>query len=189
MTGVTDYRLQDRMEIQDALFRYVRGVDRRDWDLVRSAYHPDAFDDHGAYKGDVDGFIESLKKRHATIEQSMHVVANCVIEFDSPDGAVVETYFVTYQRIAATAGDSRAIYLRGRPYGPDDAVETEVVGRYVDRVTRRDGAWRVQHRTVVFELMRAEPVPSGGGLSPKWALCGRNGDDPIETLRREVGLA
>src|SRR5690606_38490084 len=106
-----------------------------------------------------------------------------------PDGAVVETYFITYQRISPTAGDSRAIYLHGKPYGPDDAVETEVVGRYVDRLTRRDGAWRVQSRTVVAELMRAEPVPAGGGLSHKWALCGRNGDDPIEALRREVGLA
>ena len=31
-------RPRDRQEIQDCLFRYVRGVDRRNWDLARSAY-------------------------------------------------------------------------------------------------------------------------------------------------------
>ena len=49
-----DLRLRDRHEIQECLFRYVRGVDRRNWDLVRSAYHPDAYDDHGNYKGNID---------------------------------------------------------------------------------------------------------------------------------------
>ncbi|GAB3176747.1 nuclear transport factor 2 family protein [Streptomyces incanus] len=33
-------RLVDRKEIQDALARYARGVDRGDWELVRSAYPP-----------------------------------------------------------------------------------------------------------------------------------------------------
>jgi hypothetical protein len=64
-------RLQDRLGIQDCLFRYVRGVDRRNWSLVRSAYHPDGYDDHGNYKGGIDGFIESLVRRHETVEQSM----------------------------------------------------------------------------------------------------------------------
>ena len=182
-------RLQDRMDIQDCLFRYVRGVDRKNWALVRSAYHTDAYDDHGNYKGGIDGFIESLVKRHATIEQSMHVVGNIVIEFDGPDSAVLEAYFITHQRLSPSAGDARLAYLRGAPIGPDQAVETEVIGRYVDRMTRKDGAWRIAHRTVVFEVLRGQPAPAGGGLSDKWALSRRDGNDPIEVRRREVGLA
>ncbi|MCJ7436647.1 MAG: nuclear transport factor 2 family protein, partial [Acidimicrobiia bacterium] len=53
--------LQDlaaQQEIRDVLIRYTRGIDRMDADLVRSTYHPDAHDDHGAYQGGVDGFIE-----------------------------------------------------------------------------------------------------------------------------------
>src|SRR5688572_2641811 len=92
-------RVADRLEIRELLDRYARGVDRRDWEQVRAVYHPDAYDDHGNYKGDVDGFIERLKRRHVWIEQSMHVVANCIIEFDGPDSAVVESYFITYQRL------------------------------------------------------------------------------------------
>lgn len=181
-------RLADRIEIQDCLNRYIRGVDRRNWDLVRSAYHVDAHDDHGNYKGGIDGFIESLVKRHATIEQSMHVVGNQVIEFDGPDGALVETYFITHQRISPEAGDSRLPYLRGRPIAADQAVETEVIGRYVDRMTRRDGAWRIQRRTVVFEVFRGQPAPAGGGLRSNWAVGTRDGNDPIEVARRELGL-
>jgi len=181
-------RPQDRREIEDCLLRYVRGVDRRNWDLVRSAYHPDAHDDHGNYKGGVDGFIESLITRHATIEQSMHVVSNLTIEFAGPDGALAESYFITHQRISPEAGDARLPYLRGASIRPDEAVETEVVGRYVDFLTRRDGAWRIQCRTVVFEVSRGQPAPAGGGLRSNWALSRRDGNDPLEHARRELGL-
>ena len=52
--------LIDREQIRDVIYRYARGVDRRDYELVRSCYHPNATDDHGSYKGDVDGFITWL---------------------------------------------------------------------------------------------------------------------------------
>ena len=181
-------RGDDRRQIEDCLLRYVRGVDRKNWDAVRAAYHPDAFDDHGNYKGDIDGFIESLIKRHATIEQSMHVVSNLTIEFAGPDSALAESYFITHQRISPEAGDARLPYLRGAPIRPDEAVETEVVGRYVDHFTRRDGAWRIQRRTVVFEVSRGQPAPAGGGLPSNWALSRRDGSDPLELARRELGL-
>lgn len=184
-----DMRLADRFAIQECLFRYVRGVDRRDWALVRSAYHPDAHDDHGNYKGGIDGFIDSLVARHATIEQSMHVVGNVVIEFDGPDGALVEAYFITHQRLSPSAGDARLAYLRGGAVGPEDAVETEVIGRYVDRMTRREGAWKIAHRQVVFEVFRGQVAPAGGGLRDNWVVSRRDGSDPIELSRRELGLA
>ena len=44
-------RLIDKDEIRDVMARYCRGVDRADWDLVRSTYHTDAYDDHGDYRG------------------------------------------------------------------------------------------------------------------------------------------
>jgi hypothetical protein len=181
-------RPEDRREIEECLLRYVRGVDRKNWDLVRSAYHVDAHDDHGNYKGDIDGFIESLIRRHATIEQSMHVVGNLTIEFAGPDSALAELYFITHQRLSPEAGDARLPYLRGASIRADQAVETEVIGRYVDHMTRRDGAWRIQRRTVVFEVSRGQPAPAGGGLSANWAVSRRDGNDPLERARRELGL-
>ena len=183
-------RLADRLDIRELIDRYARGVDRKDWEAVRAVYHPDAFDDHGNYKGDIDGFIDSLKKRHVWIEQSMHVVANCIIEFDGPDSAVVESYFITYQRLLPGAGQFRLNYLSREPLADDDAVQGQAIGRYVDRVTRRNGQeWRIEKRSVVFELYRGTPTIPGGGLKPNWTVSRRDGDDPIERLLAEVGLA
>ena len=181
-------RLQDRHEITECLYRYIRGVDRKNWDLVRSAFHPDAHDDHGNYTGGPEGFIAQCKARHETIEQSMHIVGNMWIEFDGPDGALVETYFITHQRIGPAAGDARLAYLRGKPIAVDQAVETEVIGRYVDRLTRREGAWKIQDRTVVYEVFRGQPAPSGGGLRGNWVTGQRDGTDRIEVLQKELGL-
>ena len=36
-----------KLEIQEALARYARGIDRQDVELAKSAYHPDATDEHG----------------------------------------------------------------------------------------------------------------------------------------------
>ncbi|WP_268959227.1 nuclear transport factor 2 family protein [Paraburkholderia elongata] len=52
---------QDKAEIREVHTRYCRGIDRMDFDLVRSCYHPDAIDRHGAYEGGVEGFIESSR--------------------------------------------------------------------------------------------------------------------------------
>jgi len=164
-------RAADRIQIQDCLFRYARGVDRMDWNLVRSAYHADAYDDHGDYKGGIDGFLESLAKRHATIEQSLHIIGNVLIEFDGPESALVEAYFTTHQRSAA---------------GPDGKrVETEAVGRYIDRMARRHGGWRIERRTVVLEVLRRHP-PSDAGLPDGWARARRDGQDPLDIQRRTL---
>jgi hypothetical protein len=181
-------RLNDRIEIQELLYRYARGVDRKDWQAVRAVYHPDAFDDHGNYTGDIDGFIASLQKRHAHIEQSMHVIANCIIEFDTADSALVESYFITYQRILPSAGDGRASYLLREPLSDDEAVQGQAVGRYVDRVTRRTGEWRIEKRAVVYEVYSGVPTMPGGRLRDNWTVSARDGQDPIERLRAELGL-
>jgi hypothetical protein len=161
-----DLRIADRIEITDALHRYIRGVDRCNWDLVRSSYHPDAYDDRGFYRGDIDGFIAHLVRRHKHVEQSMHVVGNMVFEFIDADSALVETYYVTYQRIGPGAGDSLLPFLRGAPLVPGMPVETEIVGRYIDHFTRRDGEWRIAHRLVLAEVLRGAHGPVDGGLPP-----------------------
>ena len=55
--------LIDRQAILDCLTRYGRGVDRFDRELVLSAYHPDAIDDHGAFVGTREEFIRSSARR------------------------------------------------------------------------------------------------------------------------------
>src|SRR5580698_10968530 len=48
--------LTDRQEILDCLNRYCRGLDRLDPELIASAYHPDAVDNHYTFVGGVAAF-------------------------------------------------------------------------------------------------------------------------------------
>ena len=62
------------------------------------------------------------------------------------------------------------------------------IGRYVDRFTRRDGAWKIARRVVVFEVYRAQAAPAGGGLLKNWAIARRDGTDTLQQARKELGL-
>jgi hypothetical protein len=172
-------RLLDRAALQDLMTRYAQGVDRRDWAAVRDTFHADATDDHGDYQGGVDGFIEWVSTRHAQIDQSMHFLGNCLIEFAGDDRALVETYYVARQRSPG------AIVMGGGATSGE--VDVEVLGRYIDIAERRDGVWRTARRTVAFETMRTWPV-NGPTLPASWALARRDDKDPLYAARRELGL-
>lgn len=150
--------LADRAEIQESLCRYARGVDRGDWNLVRSTYHTDAYDQHGEYRGGIDGLIEWLDSRFAGVDNSMHFLGNCLIEFVGPDHAFVETYFVSRRLRPPTDAERSTLQ-------PGDQMCREAWGRYADQFERRNGEWRVAHRIVVLETSSTS-VALGGMRSP-----------------------
>ena len=47
-------RLVDEDEIRDVMQRYARGVDRREWELVRATFFEDGHDDHADFSGTRD---------------------------------------------------------------------------------------------------------------------------------------
>lgn len=171
-------RLADRAEIHDVMCRYARGIDRGDADLVRAAYHPDAYDDHVHYKGNVEGFIAATAKRMAEVDNSMHLLGNCLIEFAGPDLALVETYFAS-RRTRAPVGDE-ALGL-----APNDAICRQQCGRYLDRFERRDGEWRVAKRLVVVDA-RFDTVAKGGARDSALVWGTRDRSDPLYRFRSEI---
>ena len=175
-------RLLDKDEIRDLMSRYARGVDRADWGAVRDTYHHDAYDDHGDYKGGIDGFIEFAKSRTGGATQVMHFLGECLIEFAAPDVAIAETYFFTAHTLGPEAQRQYGASAGGGP------VQLSHYGRYADRVQRRDGVWRIAHRIVIFETTRLSlgEVPP---IKPGWATHRRDASDPIFRLRAEAGLA
>ena len=80
------------MAIQDVMYRWCRSVDRLDFELMRSVFHPDAIDNHGAFKGGVEELVAWIRERHRNITFSAHRLGNMLIEFAGPDVALVETY-------------------------------------------------------------------------------------------------
>jgi hypothetical protein len=136
-------QLVDEAAIRKVLVRYSRAIDRLDWDLLRTCYHADAIDDHGLYRGDVEGFIDLLKVKLLLDESTTHFLGNQEIEVEG-DVAFAETACVARHRTAAV----------------DGAPATDYFGflRYCDRFERRDGEWRIAHRVVVYEPGRIDDV-------------------------------
>lgn len=126
----------DKQAIHDVMMRYCRGVDRFDAEMINSAYHPDAYDDHSGkiFTG-------------ATIGQD-------IVEWLRPT-LKIATHHITTQSVEVhgDAAGSEA-YYNGWHLELRDGVERTMhtVGRYVDRLERRNGEWRISNRLVVLEL-------------------------------------
>lgn len=154
-------RLVDRQQIWDCLLRYIRGVDRMDLELIRSAFWEDASNSHGPVSGDVEDFIAGWYPAQAAREVSWHMVSNQQYDF-AEDGASahVETYF--------TAG----IRLSGDP-------QIEIVGgRYADRYERRDGEWRIATRVVLLDWQGMADATGMAARKAKRHQGSRDRDDP-----------
>jgi SnoaL-like domain len=136
--------LADRAEILDCMHRYARGMDRFDRELVRSAYHEDAIDDHAMFVGRVDDFLDWAFAYHAGQTRHQHFLTNHTVELDG-DQAHAETYYT----FVGTDADLE-VPLR------------VVGGRYVDRLERRAGRWAIRARVCLVEW-QTEAV---SGLSP-----------------------
>jgi hypothetical protein len=159
--GIDVVELSARAEIMDVLTRYTRGVDRLDMDLVRSAYHPDAHDDHGLYRGDVDGLIEFLSAL-TQFERTMHFMGNHTAVVQG-DAAWTETYCVAWHRhLSARSGR-----LRDNVQGI----------RYLDYLEQRDARWGIARREIVLDWMRVDEVTNPGQPPPDWPQGRRDSDD------------
>ena len=171
-------RVVDKSLINDVMCRYARGIDRRDWALVRSTFHDDSYDEHGEYRGNVDGFVEWVASRHAMVESSIHFLGNCLVEFFGEDTALVETYFMS-RRGGPSAKSEDAAEAPGEQLSPVS------LGRYVDRFERRNGEWRVAHRVVVYEA-RFTSVVRPEDKNPNYAWATRDASDPVFRIRAEL---
>ena len=182
-------RMADRMEIQDVIFLWCRAVDRLDFDAIRSVFHSDAVDDHGGYKGGVDGLIEWVRQRHRTIPCSVHKIGQILIEFGAPDVAVAESYVETLQHYPPEAKGSLAQLTGGAGVPEGSAVDLMGRSRYVDRFERREGRWRIARRTLVFDWRGLVEVPSRAPVLPAdWNLGRRGLQDWVYQERARAGI-
>lgn len=134
--------LEDKQEIAEIVLRYCRGVDRLDYDLIRSCYHDGAVDHHTGFDGDADAYVEWLRGVLPRLGGTMHMVANQLIEVDG-DTARSESYGLAHHW--------------GEPF-TDTSRNFTSAFRYVDRVERRNGVWRIAERWAVREWTRAVPA-------------------------------
>ena len=155
-----------RQEIADVIYRYARGIDRLDFEEVRSCYHPDAYDDHGAFKGTVDEFLGAAKAFLPKWTATQHFMGNMLIEIDG-DMAKAETYAVAYHRLEDANGS-----------GKDDVMGI----RYVDRFEKRNEDWKISHRVVVTEWRRVDPLKGARGRNQIGVWGSRDNTDAINWI-------
>jgi hypothetical protein len=68
--------------IQRVLSTYARGVDRFDFEAVRTCYWPDGTDDHGSFVGGADDFIPFVETSLNRFERTNHFLGNILIYVD-----------------------------------------------------------------------------------------------------------
>lgn len=122
-----------REAVMECLYRYARGVDRADSDLVRSVFWPDARIRQSALHGSPEDLIAAWESRREEREVSFHLILNPTVSLHVAGRASLETY-------AYCASKARLA----------DALEL-IGGRYLDEFEARSGEWRILERRALVD--------------------------------------
>jgi hypothetical protein len=136
--------LWDKQALYENLMLYVRGADRHDHELILSTYWPDSTDDHGGYIGDGPGWADAALSWHDKIYSCNHHVTNVLSEVDG-NRAKRESMFICVV-----------------PF-KEPAVTAFQAGRYRDLCEKRDGVWKILHRTCVWDWTDVRPINQDWG--------------------------
>jgi hypothetical protein len=136
-------RLADRQDILDCLIRFSRAMDRFDRELFFSAFHSDAVIAAGSFVGGPGALYDWARALHEQGQVATHHnMLNHSCEMES-NTAHTETYYLFVGR-----NRDESNWIAG--------------GRYIDRLERRAGAWRIALRTNVIEwsgMVPTMPLP------------------------------
>jgi hypothetical protein len=155
--------LLDRQAIFDCIKRNSRGNDRFDVELITSSYHPDGVHELGRKQISGREYGEHANKAHRGLfDANLHNVTMHTCEIDG-DVAHAESY-------------SLGVFL-------DKGAQTGrmLAGRYLDRLEKRDGEWRIVLRraTVEIAIEGKATLPTGSTLPGSGYLKGeRDRTDP-----------
>lgn len=131
--------LLDKQAIIELSYTYTRACDRMDRELLETVYWPDGSDDHGTFKGSAPDYVDWVMGFLAGWISTHHDNTNILIDLDG-DVAYGEVNWNGYYR-----------------YEIDGVLHDHLaVGRYIDRYERRDGEWRIKHRTCLSDWSRIE---------------------------------
>jgi len=132
-------QLLDKQDIIECLGRFSRGMDRFDREIYLSAFHPDAVMAAGPFVGSAaDCYDWAMPMHEAGQIATHHNLLNTTIEI-AGDVAHTETYYLFVGR-----NRDESNWIAG--------------GRYIDRLERRDGAWRIALRTNAIEWSGMVPT-------------------------------
>lgn len=127
--------LKDRQAILDCIARHARGHDRHDAELLASAYHQDGVDEHGYAINSGPEYAHWANAVHAAGSRlHTHNITTHVCEIEG-DVAHAESYVI----VALLNNDEMSARL--------------ISGRYIDRLERRNGEWKIALRRSTVDVL------------------------------------
>lgn len=125
--------------IQELVYRYCRGVDRRDYVSLAKLYHKDSIDEHGEmFSGSGADFVKWLPQVLSGMKVTSHTVTNHLISVKGHE-AEGEVYCTAY-------------------HITNDGQEVIIGGRYLDKYVFEGEVWQFKHRKIVMDWNQIRPA-------------------------------
>ena len=135
-------QLLDKQEMTELMYKFARALDRVDGELMKSTYWEDAIEEHQDpifpdlffYNDNAHKFVEPAMEGFKALKSTQHRISNPLIEIDG-DSAKGECYVWAYH------------------VHEEDGVDKEGIlgGRHHFHFERRDGVWKIKHRSTIFD--------------------------------------
>lgn len=148
--------LQDRLAISTLMQTWALARDCGDWKSLRETAHPGAVITTTWFDGAFDDFVEACRASWAKGSRSQHFLGGTAADI---------------RGARAIAHTRASINVRSRLDGIE--VDAVCLGRFLDRVEKRDGSWRLVKRSAVYEKDRIDPVDPQARISLDAELLAR----------------
>ncbi len=162
-------------EIADLSYRYARGSDRLDAGIFASAFWDDgAFNQLVSEKPIPAVAAELVEVMRKNFALTHHLIGNILVDFTDADHATAEVYFRVFHLTRPGATREDLLFLFGERRLAElshiDGNVYDIVGggRYLDRIERRDGIWKIKTRLLIFDYCTVQPSATlrpGEGLT------------------------
>jgi hypothetical protein len=125
------------------LYRYCRGIDRRDYDPVRSSYESTVTDGRGRFRDPLTAFGDLFRTELTGFCSATHFNGNVLIDV-AGDSATAESCVIAFLRMPPETG---------KP-----ACDPTTCLRYADQFAWTTAGWRISARTCVLDWSGADLI-------------------------------
>ena len=155
-----------KLEIEDMLHRYCRGVDRMDRELALSVFHPEStVEIDAAFTGSASALIDWMWERHRSAARHLHNITNVIVSGTDGQTAASEAYVMALLRVESQSG----------------LMVIQTHGRYLDEWVRFEDRWVIKRRRYVHEFQEIRRLESD--MAPaKQVPSRRDPSDPSYSL-------
>jgi hypothetical protein len=150
-------RLIDRAAIHDVLVRYFQGIDAADPERVRSCFTDDIRADYDGrtFVNGIDAMMASLRsfrnKASGEWKATSHFMGNLVFGMMSGEVAETETYAFAF--LVTPGKDGDRVVMRSL--------------RYLDRLRRTEGGWRICDRVQTLDWSCEVPATHATAMASR----------------------